>query len=74
LPPTPDGALTHDLIVMAAALPQLIQGPNPYAPEVLLNDQGFMGVTGKFWFTPDGQGHRNLVPVELAPGLAQPAT
>jgi hypothetical protein len=74
LPPTPDGALTHDLIVMAAALPQVIQGPNPYAPEVLLNDQGFMGVTGKFWFTPDGQGHRNLVPVELAPGLAQPAT
>jgi len=74
LPPTPEGALTHDLIVMAAALPQVIQGPNPYAPEVLLNDQGFKGVTGKFWFTPDGQGHRNLLPVELAPGLAQPAT
>lgn len=74
LPPTPEGALAHDLIVMAAALPQVIQGPTPYAPEVLLNDQGFKGVTGKFWFTPDGQGHRNLLPVELAPGLAQPAT
>lgn len=74
LPPTPDGALAHDLIVMAAALPQLIQGPNPYAQEVLLNNQGFMGVTGKFWFTPEGQVRRNLLPVELSPGLAQPAT
>jgi hypothetical protein len=74
LAPTPEGALTHDLIVMATALPQLVQGPNPYAPEVLMNDQGFKGVTGKFWFTQDGQGHRNLLPVELAPGLAQPAT
>jgi hypothetical protein len=74
LAPTPEGALTHDLIVMAAALPQLIQGSNPYAPEVLMNDQGFKGVSGKFWFTQDGQGHRNLLPVDLAPGLAQPAT
>lgn len=74
LTPTPEGALAHDLIVMAAALPQLVQGPNPYAPEILMNDQGFKGVSGKFWFTPDGQGHRNLLPVELAPGLAQPAT
>jgi hypothetical protein len=52
----------------------LIQGSNPYAPEVHMNDQGFKGVSGKVSFTQDGQGHRNLLPVDLAPGLAQPAT
>jgi ABC-type branched-subunit amino acid transport system substrate-binding protein len=74
LPPTPDGALAYDLIVMASALPQVFPGKEPYAPEVLLNDQGFKGVTGRFWFTADGQAHRNLLPVEIAPALARPAT
>jgi len=72
--PTPDGALAYDLIVMAAALPQAVPGQSPYAREVLANEQGFKGVTGKFWFTPDGQVHRNLLPVDIAPGLARPAT
>lgn len=72
--PTPDGALAYDLIVMAAALPQAVPGQSPYAREVLANDQGFKGVSGKFWFTPDGQAHRNLLPVDIAPGLARPAT
>lgn len=62
---TPDGALVYDLIVLAAALPQLVPSGNAYAPEVLTNSQGFVGVTGKFWFTADGQVHRNLLPVEL---------
>lgn len=74
LPPTPDGALAYDLIVMASALPQVFPDQAPYAPEVLLNDQGFKGVTGRFWFTADGQAHRTLLPVEIAPALAQPAT
>ena len=65
-PSTPDGALVYDLIVLAAALPQLVPGGNAYGPEVLTNSQGFVGVTGKFWFTPDGQVHRNLLPVELS--------
>src|SRR3569623_19825 len=72
--PPPDGALAYDLIVMAAALPQAVTGQSPYAREVLANDQGFKGVTGKFWFTADGQVHRNLLPVDIAPGLAKPAT
>ena len=71
--PTPDGALAFDLIVMAAALPQAIPGQSPYAREVLVNDQGFKGVTGKFWFTPDGQAHLTLIPVDITPGLARPA-
>ena len=62
---TPDGALVYDLIVLAAALPQLVPGGNAYGPEVLTNSEGFVGVTGKFWFTADGQVHRNLLPVEL---------
>jgi ABC-type branched-subunit amino acid transport system substrate-binding protein len=65
-PPTPEGALAYDLIVLAAALPQLFPGDQPYRPEVLTNSQGFVGVTGKFWFTPDGQVHRNLSAVELS--------
>jgi hypothetical protein len=73
LPPTPDGALTYDLIVMASALPQVFPNQPAYAPEVLLNDQGFKGVTGRFWFSSDGQAHRNLLPVDIAPALARPA-
>ena len=63
---TPDGALVYDLLVLAAALPQLVPSGNAYGPEVLTNSQGFVGVTGKFWFTPDGQVHRNLLPVDLS--------
>lgn len=73
LPPTPDAALAYDLILMAAGLPQALPGQDPYSASVLLNDQGFKGVTGKFWFTADGQVHRNLVPVDVVPSLAQPA-
>jgi ABC-type branched-subunit amino acid transport system substrate-binding protein len=72
-PPTPDAALAYDLILLAAGLPQALPGQAPYAAGVLLNDQGFKGVTGKFWFTPDGQVHRNLVPIDVVPSLAQPA-
>ena len=73
LPPTPDAALAYDLILLAAGLPQALPGQDPYSAGVLLNDQGFKGVTGKFWFTVDGQVHRNLVPIEVVPSLAQPA-
>lgn len=64
-PPTPAGVLAYDLIVMAAALPQLFPGNDPYRVELLTNDQGFVGAMGKFWFTADGQVHRDLFAVEL---------
>jgi hypothetical protein len=64
-PPTPAGVLVYDLIVMAAALPQLFPGNDPYRIELLTNDQGFVGAMGKFWFTADGQVHRDLFAVDL---------
>jgi hypothetical protein len=64
-PPTPAGVLAYDLIVMAAALPQLFPGADPYRIELLTNDQGFVGAMGKFWFTADGQVHRDLYAVDL---------
>ncbi len=63
-PPTPDGALVYDLLVLAAALPQVFPDKG-YSPEILTNDQGFVGATGKFWFTSDGQVHRKLSAVDL---------
>jgi ABC-type branched-subunit amino acid transport system substrate-binding protein len=50
---TLDAAMTYDLVVMAAALPQTI-GEEPYHPEVMTNPQGFMGFTGQFRFGPSG--------------------
>lgn len=69
--PSPAGALTYDLVVMAAALPQLFPDKSPpYGRDILTNDQGFVGVTGNFWFSDDGQVHRNLLPVDIAPKSA----
>jgi ABC-type branched-subunit amino acid transport system substrate-binding protein len=53
-PGTLNAAMTYDLLVMAAALPQAIP-EDPYRPEVLTAAQGFKGFTGSFRFGPTGQ-------------------
>ncbi len=50
---TLNAAMTYDLIVLAAALPQAIE-EEPYHPEILTNPQGFKGFTGPFRFGPNG--------------------
>lgn len=50
---TLNAAMTYDLIVLAAALPQTV-GEEPYNPELLTNSQGFKGFTGPFRFGPSG--------------------
>lgn len=65
-PATMDGAMTYDLLVLAAALPQIIKDRPPYGRDVLENEQGFVGVTGKFYFGADGQVSRTLYAVDLA--------
>jgi len=50
---TLNAAMTYDLIVLAAALPQAIK-EEPYHPEILTNPQGFKGFTGPFRFGPNG--------------------
>jgi ABC-type branched-subunit amino acid transport system substrate-binding protein len=47
--PTLTGALVYDLIIMAAALPEVVP-ETPYAPEVLRTDSGFGGFLGPFRF------------------------
>ena len=69
-PATMDGAMTYDLLVLAAALPQIIKDRPPYGPDVLQNEQGFVGVTGKLFFGSDGQVSRTLYSVDLAMGTA----
>jgi len=67
-PAAMDGAMTYDLLVLAAALPQVVKDRPPYGSDVLENEQGFVGVTGKFFFGPDGQVNRTLYAVDLAMG------
>ena len=50
---TLNAAMTYDLVVLAAALPQTIAS-DPYHPEVLTSAQGFKGFTGQFRFGPTG--------------------
>lgn len=50
---TLNAALTYDLLVLAAALPQAVK-EEPYDPEVMTNAQGFKGFTGPFRFGPTG--------------------
>ena len=69
-PATMDGAMTYDLLVLAAALPQIIKDRPPYGLDVLQNEQGFVGVTGKLFFGSDGQVSRTLYSVDLAMGTA----
>jgi ABC-type branched-subunit amino acid transport system substrate-binding protein len=70
-PATMDGAMTYDLLVLAAALPQIIKDRPPYGAEVLQNEQGFVGITGKFYFGSDGQVGRTFYAVDLAMGTAR---
>jgi len=58
--PTLRSAVAYDLVVMAGALPQLIDDA-PYSPDVLTNDQGFKGLTGSFRFDSNGTGLRTYV-------------
>jgi ABC-type branched-subunit amino acid transport system substrate-binding protein len=50
---TLNAAMTYDLLVLAAALPQAVK-EEPYHPEVMTNAQGFKGFTGQFRFGPTG--------------------
>jgi ABC-type branched-subunit amino acid transport system substrate-binding protein len=70
-PATMDGAMTYDLLVLAAALPQIIKDRPPYGADVLQNEQGFVGVTGKFYFGNDGQVSRTYYAVDLAMGTTR---
>ncbi len=46
-------ALAYDLMILAAALPTLIE-QSPYDHAILTNEQGFQGFTGPFRFQPSG--------------------
>jgi ABC-type branched-subunit amino acid transport system substrate-binding protein len=63
--PTLNSALTYDLLIMAATLPDLVPS-EPYATDVLTNPQGFRGFSGHFRFTGNGSaGQRDYVIVAI---------
>lgn len=64
--PTMNAAIAHDLLVLAAVVPRIVSDPAvPYPREILINDQGFTGVTGAFRFGTDGRSLRTLTITEL---------
>ncbi len=55
--PTANAAIAYDLVVLAAALPQ-VAGEDAYSVEVLTNKFGFKGISGSFRFDADGTAGR----------------
>lgn len=55
--PTGNAALAYDLVVLAAALPQ-VAGEDAYSVDVLTNEFGFKGMSGSFRFDADGTAAR----------------
>jgi len=58
--PTLRAAIVYDLVIMAGALPQVVD-EEPFAADVLTNVQGFTGATGGFKFGADGVVQRRFV-------------
>ncbi len=58
--PSVQGAILYDLIVLAAAVPQVVRDDDPYRQDVLSNPQGFSGQTGTFKFDGTGRVQRSM--------------
>ena len=63
-PPPRLASLAFDAAALAAVLARN-GGPEPFAPEAILNPNGFTGVDGLFRFTQEGLVQRGLAVLEV---------
>ncbi len=69
-PPPRTASLAYDGATLAAGLVRAVP-QQPFAPGVLTNRDGFIGVDGLFRFEPNGQIRRGLAIYEIANGAAR---
>jgi ABC-type branched-subunit amino acid transport system substrate-binding protein len=69
--PVRTATLAYDSVALVAALART-QGPQRFAPDVLINPSGFAGIDGLFRFRADGTNERGLAVMRVASGGSVP--
>src|SRR5262245_26783401 len=65
--PVRTATLAYDAVALVAALART-QGPQRFAPDVLINPSGFAGIDGLFRFRADGTNERGLAVMKVTTG------